>query len=167
MSWEEVGAIGQMIGSVAVLATLGYLSVQLGHARRERQRSISQARADGVRQNLMTMAMDSRMGDVSVRAERALGAQRGAFATAMIERAGLSEVDARALMLQYFSQWQVYAQQLRDFDELLAGERAALERSLRNIYSINPVGRLWYETMKSSLNPDAVHYIDNLLAQPG
>ena len=35
MNWDEVGAIGQMLGSLAVFITLVYLSVQTRHARSE------------------------------------------------------------------------------------------------------------------------------------
>ena len=31
MNWEEVGAIGQVLGSIAVFVTLGYLAVQVKH----------------------------------------------------------------------------------------------------------------------------------------
>jgi len=46
MNWEEVGAIGQVLGSIAVFITLGYLAVQLRHARAEMQRSPSQPTND-------------------------------------------------------------------------------------------------------------------------
>lgn len=44
MNWDEVGAIGQVLGSIAVFITLGYLAMQTNHARREVQRAISQSR---------------------------------------------------------------------------------------------------------------------------
>src|SRR5215831_3575171 len=42
MNWEEVGAIGQLLGSVAVFVTLVYLATQVRFARAEYMRSISQ-----------------------------------------------------------------------------------------------------------------------------
>ena len=35
MNWEAIAAIGQMLGSVAVLVTLGYLAMQLRHGRQD------------------------------------------------------------------------------------------------------------------------------------
>jgi hypothetical protein len=45
-AWEEVSAIGEVPGSIAVFITLGYLAVQIGHARGKMRRSISQNRSD-------------------------------------------------------------------------------------------------------------------------
>ena len=48
MNWEEVGAIGQVLGSIAVFITLVYLSVQTRHARSESRRALSQGRTEAV-----------------------------------------------------------------------------------------------------------------------
>ena len=34
MNWEAIGAVGEIVGAGAVVATLAYLSIQLRHARR-------------------------------------------------------------------------------------------------------------------------------------
>ena len=36
MNWNAIGAIGQLVGSIAVFVTLGYLSIQVRHARKRR-----------------------------------------------------------------------------------------------------------------------------------
>jgi len=48
MNWDAIGAIGQMLGSIAVLVTLIYLGVQLRHVRAETRRSMNQGRAAAV-----------------------------------------------------------------------------------------------------------------------
>ncbi|MBM4384963.1 MAG: hypothetical protein FJ091_16550 [Deltaproteobacteria bacterium] len=35
MSWEAIGAVGQLLGSVGVLVTLGYLAAQVRYTRRQ------------------------------------------------------------------------------------------------------------------------------------
>jgi hypothetical protein len=35
MNWEAIGAVGQLLGSVAVFVTLGYLAVQVRYTRRQ------------------------------------------------------------------------------------------------------------------------------------
>ena len=35
MSWDAIGALGEVLDSIAVFVTLGYLAVQLRHARSE------------------------------------------------------------------------------------------------------------------------------------
>ena len=53
MNWEAIGAIGELVGGVAVIATLIYLAIQVKHSKAllERNESIAlsqmfQARAD-------------------------------------------------------------------------------------------------------------------------
>jgi hypothetical protein len=49
MNWDAIGAIGQVLGSVAVFITLGYLAVQVRHQRQENRRALSQGRAEAAR----------------------------------------------------------------------------------------------------------------------
>ena len=39
MNWDAIGAIGQILGSVAVLITLAYLAVQIRQTKQQMQRS--------------------------------------------------------------------------------------------------------------------------------
>ncbi len=59
MNWEAIGAIGELIGAVAVLVTLIYLAVQVRQAKHEISLVGRQARANhatGVLQPLITSA---------------------------------------------------------------------------------------------------------------
>jgi len=76
MNWEEVGAIGQMLGSLAVFITLGYLAVQLRHARAEVRRSISQGRAAAVRELAIHRSDNVHLNLASAKAYLALGGLR-------------------------------------------------------------------------------------------
>ena len=42
-NWDAVGAIGEIIGAIAVIATLGYLAVQIRQSRKATIASTSQA----------------------------------------------------------------------------------------------------------------------------
>ena len=46
--WDAIGAVGQMLGSMAVFITRGYLAVQVKHARSEMRRPLSQGRFGGL-----------------------------------------------------------------------------------------------------------------------
>jgi hypothetical protein len=48
MNWDAIGAIGQLLGSVAVFVTLSYLAIEVRHARSEAKRTLSQRRAEGL-----------------------------------------------------------------------------------------------------------------------
>jgi hypothetical protein len=45
------------------------------------------------------------------------------------------------------------------------GDRVQFDMSTRITLS-EPTFRFWYQIVKPTLNPDAVRYVDNLLAQP-
>ena len=42
MNWDAIGALGEVLGSIAVFLTLGYLAIQVRHARDQVRHSISQ-----------------------------------------------------------------------------------------------------------------------------
>ena len=79
MNWEEVGAIGQVLGSVAVFITLVYLAVQVRHARQDVRRSINQSRFETIRQFNMTYATDERLNNLRVKSHLLLGGQEFPF----------------------------------------------------------------------------------------
>ena len=85
-----------------------------------------------------------------------------------MEQAGPAE-DARMLGFELYAWWQYRAQAIAYVDELPVGERLEFDEALRRNYGSFPVERMWYEMAKRRrvLNPTAVRYIDNLLAQPG
>ena len=47
MNWDALAAVGEILGSVAVLVTLGYLTLQVRHARSEARRALGQGRLEG------------------------------------------------------------------------------------------------------------------------
>lgn len=47
MNWDALAAVGEMLGSVAVLVTLGYLTLVVRHARLEARRALGQGRLEG------------------------------------------------------------------------------------------------------------------------
>jgi len=50
MNWEAIGAVGEVIGAIAVVATLGYLIIQIRQNTRELQHSSSWAINQGLNQ---------------------------------------------------------------------------------------------------------------------
>ncbi len=80
-------------------------------------------------------------------------------------RAGLTAVEADTLWWSETAWWQYRAQVIVYVNELPIAERMAFDRTVRASYE-SPLGRLWYEMMKATLDADAVRYVDKLLAQP-
>ena len=167
MNWEEVGAIGQVLGSIAVLVTLGYLSIQVRHARQEVRRSINQSRFETIRKFNMTYATDERLNSLRSKSHILLGGQEFAFARELIDRTGMTREEASALSWDQQAWWQYRTEMIPHLDELTQSERKMFEFGIRQ-YRDFPLSKLWYETSRQTiLNPDIVRYVDNLLAQPG
>lgn len=165
MNWDAIGAIGEMIGSVAVLATLGYLAVQVKHARSEARRALSQGRGDGFRA-MMALECDARVNSIEFRLRSALGGPMWAPMAALSEQAGVSSEEMRLIFWKEYGWWLYRVQIMSHADDLSAMERTMFDSAVRSAYGQPGAGRLFYESwFKPSAHPDAVRYVDNLLAQ--
>jgi len=166
VNWEEVGAIGQVLGSVAVLITLVYLSVQVAHARQETRRAIDNSLSSGVQSWTMTLAVDQRLNRLFVGANDALsGGQLPPFMSEMTRLTGMTIEDATALLWALSAQFEWLARSIAYIDELPPSRREDVDRNLHAIYGMIPVSKMFYGMMKPTLNRDAVRYIDDLLAR--
>ncbi|MGR8949135.1 MAG: hypothetical protein ACU84Q_13890 [Gammaproteobacteria bacterium] len=58
MNWDALGAIGELIGAIAVVATLVYLALQIRFSRIGAADISRHSRANGVRENLLAMSSD-------------------------------------------------------------------------------------------------------------
>ena len=59
MNWEAVGAVGEILGAAGVIATLGYLALQLRQNTRQTQASVANASAialQGIRRSVYKSA---------------------------------------------------------------------------------------------------------------
>ena len=167
MNWDAIGAIGQMLGSLAVFVTLGYLAVQVKHASQEARRAISQNRAETVRQLLVTDATDERLIGILTKTFKALGGEPSGTILLLMQRAGLTYEEAWSITMREAAWWQYRSEIIRNVDALAPGDRVQFDRVTRASYSASPLGRLWYEGVRGVFDPHTVRYIDNLLAQPG
>jgi hypothetical protein len=50
VNWDAIGAVGQVLGSIAVFVTLWYLAIQVRHARQSSQIAFSQGGAQAIRE---------------------------------------------------------------------------------------------------------------------
>ena len=166
MNWDAIAAIGQMLGSVAIFVTLAYLAMQVKHARGELRRSIRQGRGEAQRELYLFRAGNRRMNELAQQANAALGAAPGAFVHEMMEQTGLTRDEVSALNAEQIAWWSYRVQVVAYVDELPPEDRLEFDASTRAFYSV-PYSRHWLEATKSRLNPNAVRYIENLLAQPG
>jgi hypothetical protein len=93
MNWDEVGAIGQVLGSIAVFVTLGYLAIQVKHSRQESRRALSQGRSEAHR-DLLAQQRNERVLGAIMKADAVLGATPHATAALLMEHGGLTLEEA-------------------------------------------------------------------------
>ena len=158
MNWEAVGAIGETIGAIALFLVL----FQVRHAKHEMRRSVRSERTDSLLQ-LLHQYRDPRSVELRVRVSQALGAPDTEYQSKMMERAGITREEASFMYMEYMIWWQYYAEKvIRYVEDLSPADRFQADAAMRNIFG-GPAGRLWFDTAKQILNPDAVGYIENLL----
>jgi len=167
MNWEAIAAIGQMLGSIAVLVTLGYLAVQLRHSRTALLGSITLTRAAMLRDQMMAGASDEGLAHLIVKAQTAFGGVNLPFVDEIVKRAGLTVEEAQRVYGYQAAWWQIRSESIRYMKELPDADQEGFDARMRAIFRAGSLDRLWYETSKPALGTDAVRYIDNLLAQPG
>jgi hypothetical protein len=165
MNWEEVGAIGQLLGSVAVFVTLVYLASQVRFARAEYMRSISQHRSDAIR-DLYSQEREESVRRIYVRLRSALGGAPTPFEAALIER-GATDDEAYAMHTLQLMLWNYRLQMIPYLDELSAMDRVTFVGGIHARYGQPGVGRLFYELhIKPTQHPDAVNYVESILQTP-
>ena len=166
MNWVAIAAIGQMLGSVAVFVTLGYLAVQLRHSRTALLGSITLTRAAMLRDQMMAAATDEGLVHLIAKAETAFGGVNHPFVDELVKRAGLNFEEARRVYGYQAAWWQTRSESIRYMKELPDSDQEGFDARMRFIFQAGSSDRFWYETNKPIVTPDAVRYMDNLLAQP-
>ena len=68
MNWDAIGAIGEIIGALAVLISLIYLAVQVRQAKHQLELNSAQARAIHVRDQMMPIATDPSLASIMIKA---------------------------------------------------------------------------------------------------
>jgi hypothetical protein len=166
--WDAIGALGQAVSALALIIVI----VQVRHARSEVRRSISQTRSVGGRELLMSRAnsaeLCSLIAKVGTAVRHSSSSGPNDFVGELMATAGLTQAEALRLMFDQEAWWQYRAQTIQYIDELSEGERVGFDESIRQGYGgARFIEARWYVNRKLTLNPDAVRYVDNLLAKPG
>jgi hypothetical protein len=165
MNWDAIGAIGQVLGSVAVFVTLVYLATQTRHAQEQGRRALSQARAEAIRE-LNLSGLDERMASINARAADALGVPITPGLKRMMDEAKLTRAEVQSVGAQLITGWTYYQQIIPYVDDLHPIERKTFDDAIMRSYGKNGgLSRIFYETYISArAHRDAKGYVDALLA---
>jgi hypothetical protein len=168
VNWEAIGAIAELLSSLAVFLTLIYLAVQVRHARQDVRRSVRQNRAEVSRERLRIRATDQRLNQLMVKAQESFGddVQSHPFIAALIEKAQFNPSDAWAVFMELNAEWQYRVQVVANVEELSDGERLEFDNTVRAMYGTRALTQVWYQTHGRNLDPEVVAYVDRLLQSP-
>lgn len=159
MNWNAVGAIGQAVSALALILVF----VQVRDAREEMEIAANRARLEGTRDMFLAQATNAELGDVWSRAQVAGGTPPGPFLQ-YLKGLGLSDVDAYRVSAYQMATWQHIQITIMTRHRLSPGVKAEFENRVWGMFH-NSIGGQWYELAKSRLNPDAVSYVDTVLAR--
>jgi len=159
MNWDAVGAIAQGVSALALV----FLFVQIGHARAEARRALSQGRAEAVR-DLVMWSSDERINRIVVKANTALNPSPDPLVRVLIDRTGLTLEEALVVFYWQLAWWNHTVQGISSVNELPAMERVQFDYGVMARLR-SGVGRLFYEQVRGLSHPDAIQYVDRVLAR--
>ena len=147
MNWQAIGAIGEFIGSLAVLITLIYLAIQVKHARTESRAELLQHRSDASRQLWLADLAHPHVLKAFIHANEQLGSPPPRAVQRIMEATDLDAVDAWAIMNRCAANF--YHRQTMFLSNLTEDEREVLDRQMTNMFA-SGVNRIYLEAIYES-----------------
>ena len=160
MNWDAIGAIGEIVGALAVVLTLGYLANQVRHAKEVAADTNRLERSKGVRDMMLASASDS-----DLRENLTKGLLLSDYYSEIASKLNMSSNEAAsfdwAMLYWFWLHWGQYASTTKDSDveEL---------RTVINGFYRNPGVRLCWEKSPQArpvLEEDVVKFVDEILAK--
>ena len=160
MNWEAIGALGEIVGALAVVLTLAYLAIQVRHAKEATADTNRLERSKGVRDMMLASAADS-----GLRENLTKGLQLSDYYNEIASNLNMSSDEAAsfdwAMLYWFWLHWGQYASTTKESDV----------EELRNVISgfyRNPGVRVCWEKSpwaRPVLEKDFVNFVDEILAQ--
>ena len=160
MNWEAIGALGEIVGALAVVLTLAYLAIQVRHAKDAAADTNRLERSKGVRDMMLASAADS-----GLRENLTKGLQLSDYYNEIASNLNMSSDEAAsfdwAMLYWFWLHWGQYASTTKESDV----------EELRNVISgfyRNPGVRVCWEKSpwaRPVLEKDFVNFVDEILAQ--
>ncbi len=162
MNWDAIGAISELLGSIAVFVTLGYLAIQIRQARSETRRALSQGRMEANRA-LLELHLDERHLAARLKAEAALGDAPLPIIGTLVERAGLTQEEAWRVFLVEVARWNYRIHVITHWNELSPSEQAIFDTAVRHRMSSDLAQLFWDQHFKRQAHADVVRYLERVL----
>ena len=163
MNWDAIGAIGQAVSAMALV----FVIVQVRHARDEMRRTTVLTRLHSSREVYMTQATNEGLASLLIRARDATGSAQLPAAPQYFAGLGFSREESVRLSSYHWALWLNFQAAVETSQHLSPGVMCEAENIAINNYGKNSTSAKWFELTKPILNPDAVRYVENLLARSG
>ena len=151
MTIQDLGAIGEIVGGVAVIATLIYLALQIRQANVATHRNMYAQAATDISQFWLSLAKDPQLND--------------AFTTMLRAPDTLTEADRERgylVMDSFLSLMESYFLHNRQYGEQLSQDRWS--RMLRRMFATAGAQEYW-RRRRGSFHEDFAVYIDGVIAR--
>jgi hypothetical protein len=158
VNWEAIGAVGEIVGALAVVLTLVYLALQVRTAKRATIDQNTLSRADGVREMILALCQndDLRMGVVDDLDFRHLYEEIAQSKGVTVEAASMVDWQNCYWFWVHWGQW---ASTHDDIGEV------ELQNLIAAFYSLPGMRRSWEKSplSKPLLDPKFVTFVDSIL----
>jgi len=138
LNWDAIGAIGEILGAAAVVATLVYLAIQVRSAKSAAADVNRLSRAVGVRDIIRQTIDDSELCDAWIRAAGNVGNYQ-----VIADRLGLSLGEAQKVTFQCQSWWWLHWGQWASITT--EKDIVELKHLVSEFYSVPPISVVWAE----------------------
>jgi hypothetical protein len=139
LDWDAIGAIGEILGAAAVVATLVYLAIQVRYAKNAAADVNRLSRAVGIREMLAQQMTDSELSDAWIRAEGSVGNYQ-----ALADKLGLNEREALKVGWHCQSWWWLHWGQWASITT--ENDLGELKHLISEFYSVPPMSIVWTES---------------------
>ena len=159
MNWDAIGAIGEILGAAAVVATLAYLAMQVRYAKDASADVNRLSRAEGVRETIALTAKNSKMISAWIGAQGSLPQYdklARSFGLQSVEDGFMVEQICQSWWWLHWGQWASITKD-RDIDEL--------RHLISEFYSQPPMSVAWEESPNVVLlEPGFREFVDDAIA---
>ncbi|HSG89310.1 MAG TPA: hypothetical protein VLA56_08860 [Pseudomonadales bacterium] len=162
MNWDAISAVGEILGSVAVFITLGYLALQVRHARAETGRALSQGRMEANRE-VLKLDLEERHLAARIKAEAAFAVTPPRVVVELMEKTSLTLEEAWHVFLVEVARWNYRTHVIVHWDALPESERDLFDHAVR-IRMASGLSLWMYEMhFRPGANKEVLTYMDRVL----
>jgi hypothetical protein len=156
-----LGNIGEFVGSLAVLATLIYLSVQVKEAKEALLADSRDQRASRALDIFLTAADSDHIVSALVAEQESSGVRRRAFVQSLMDR-GISAEDAERLRF-FYSAWNRHYETLWR-SPLSEDERRSIASNIRFTFAAGTGPEFWNTTASKTTSKDYAKFVEQAIA---